>query len=224
MFKKREASDASLVSMKTILYGEPKVGKTTAFSQLDGIAYIATERGHSFIDPNILVADCFSWADCVTALKSLKEEPGIKAVVIDTIHNFIEFAEAAYKKKENIEYLSDKGFGNGYKDVNRMIMQYLNQIESMGKSVHIIAHAKEKVHETKTSKVTVMTPKLSDGQAQVLCGFCDFIFYAYIDKDGSRKMRTKPTKHVVAGDRSGTLPAIMPLDLLEVEKCLKGVK
>ena len=85
-----------------------------------------------------------------------------------------------------------------------------------------ISHAKEKTEKTKTGEWTVMGTSLSSSAESFVAGLCDIILYCYITDDGYRVMRTKPTKYILAGDRSTKLPEIMPMDYNLLSKYLAG--
>jgi len=51
---------------------------------------------------------------------------------------------------------------------------------------------------------------------------CDIILYVHQDDTDDRFIRTKPTKNINAGDRTGRLPEIMPLDFKLIKECLEN--
>ena len=221
MFRKNTPM-TKVSGLKTLMHGNPKIGKSTAYSKLEGVWFIATERGYNFLECE--VADAFSWQDAIEIQEYLiTEKPdGCKGVVIDTINNLAEMCEKHYCSEESIEHLSEQGFGKGYSAVKKMLIDYLITFEKAGLSVHMISHSKDREMKSKVKTETIVGPDLSEGLMKAITAFCDQIFFAYVDVDGHRKMRTKPTRNIIAGDRSSKLPELMDLDLSLVDKFMSG--
>lgn len=221
---KKHTGERKFAQLKSLVYGNPKVGKTTALAEVEGLWFLATERGYSFI--KCTVADIFTWTDALKVLAEIKTLPKgqCTGVVIDTVNNFIEMAESAYCAQHKISHLSDHAFGKGYNGVKEMVLKYLIELEALGLSIHLISHAKEKELASKVRKETVVMPNMSQGMMDAMTGFVDQIFFCYIDQDGRRMMRTKPSRNIVAGDRSGKLPELMELDFKKVGHIISGIK
>jgi hypothetical protein len=221
---KKHTGEKEFKQLKSLVYGNPKVGKTTALAGVKGLWFLATERGYSFIE--CTVADIFNWQDALKVLAEIKTLPKgqCEGVVIDTVNNFIEMAEVSYCAQHKITHLSDHAFGKGYNGVKEMVLKYLVELESLGLSIHLISHAKEKELASKVRKETVVMPNMSQGMMDAMTGFVDQIFFCYIDQDGRRMMRTKPSRNIIAGDRSGKLPELMELDFKKVQELITTTK
>jgi hypothetical protein len=84
----------------------------------------------------------------------------------------------------------------------------------------LISHAQDKTIETRTGEYTKTQPSLPDRARGVVLGLVDMILYgeAVPRKDASgnvaieRMLRTKPHPTYEAGDRTGRLPDMLPLD------------
>ena len=82
------------------------------------------------------------------------------------------------------------------------------------------AHAQDKTIETRTGEFTKTQPSLPDRARNVVLGLVDMILYcdAIPRKDATgnvtveRVLRTKPHPTYEAGDRTGRLPEVLPLD------------
>ncbi len=78
----------------------------------------------------------------------------------------------------------------------------------------------EREIETRTGKYTRIVPTLPDKARKIVLGMVDLILYcdldAVTDDEGKttyrRVMRTKPSPHYEAGDRTGRLPETIDLD------------
>jgi hypothetical protein len=84
----------------------------------------------------------------------------------------------------------------------------------------LISHAVDKTIETRTGEFTKTQPSLPDRARNVVLGLVDIILFAETvarkDTEGNividRVLRTKPHPTYEAGDRTGRLPEVLPLD------------
>ena len=88
-----------------LLYGAPKVGKTTALSQLNDCLIIDTEGGANMIEGYIESVN--SRAELIDILKSAQEGHEYKYVAIDTIDKIASWAEQAECEEENVSAVQD---------------------------------------------------------------------------------------------------------------------
>ena len=77
-----------------LLYGAPKVGKTTALSQLDDCLIIDTESGANMIDGYVETVN--SREDLIKLLKEAKEGHEFKYAAIDTIDKMLANTDKIY--------------------------------------------------------------------------------------------------------------------------------
>ena len=83
-----------------LLYGAPKVGKTTALSQLDNCLIIDTEGGANMIEGYIEQAN--NREELINILKEAKEGHDYKYVAIDTIDKIADWAEKTVCQEEQV--------------------------------------------------------------------------------------------------------------------------
>ena len=84
--------------------------------------------------------------------------------------------------------------------------------------------------EGRSGTYTKVTPTLPDGARKALLGFVDIIAYVDVEAEKSqegvvsyrRVVRTKPSMHYEAGDRTGKLPEVLPLDYAAFANSLLG--
>jgi hypothetical protein len=94
----------------------------------------------------------------------------------------------------------------------------------------LISHAVDKTIETRTGEYTKTTPSLPDRARNVVLGLVDIILYgdsiAKKDTAGNlivdRVLRTKPHPTYEAGDRTGRLPEMLPLDYAVFKSAFSG--
>lgn len=201
---------STFASMNSVVWGDPKVGKSTFASQIPGALFLATEEGQNFL--SVFRVPIKSWEDLLATAKELQAgKHEFKTLVIDTVDILYSHCERFVCKRENVDNVADLEFGKGFAMVRAEFMRVLNGLNMLGLGLVFISHAKEKEFKTKTQSYTVKVCTLSDKPATMVTGLCDFVLYAYIDEKGERVMRTKPTKYIIhAGDRSGKLPELLP--------------
>lgn len=216
-----------------LLYGAPKIGKTTLFANFPDVFFIATEAGQKGV--SVYKRDVGSWEDFLIVCKELKtEKHNFKNVAVDTIDNLVKFCSEYVCRKFEIKHESDLGFGKGFSLVNNELQRVLTKLTLMGFGVGMISHAKEKEVETRTGKIKKSVPTLSDGVKTLIMGMSDLILYADVeaekDNEGKvinyrRVLRTKATPYYEAGGRSPRLrgmPDMIDLDYNKLLECFEG--
>ena len=212
--------------MNTLFFSEPKVGKSTFCSHIPGALFVPTEEGLNYLE--VLRTPLIEHWDQVLDLgRALaKEDHKIKTIVIDTVDLAYQRCEEYICKREKVKVIADIPMGGGYAQVKREFIRVMTKFNSLGLGLVFNSHSKFREVKTKTQTYTMTDTSLSPGTSQAICGFVDHVFYAYISEKGERLMRTKPTKYINAGDRSGKLPEVMKFDykvfIGEFNKVVKG--
>lgn len=204
------------------IYGEPKAGKSTFASQFQDTLFICTEPGHKFL--NVFGGDNIhkDWNEIRDTVERIcKEEHDFKTIVIDTADNAWSFCSEYVLKKKRIEHESDEGFGKGWTAVTKEFRKVMNALANRGFGLVFISHSKTSEREYKGIKRPYIDNSLSTGAKSYINGISDFILYAYINDSGERQLRTKSTLNINAGDRSGILPEIIPMDYKILEQELQ---
>ena len=110
--------------------------------------------------------------------------------------------------------------GKGWALVKNEWHRVLTRLASLPYGLILISHAVDKTVETRTGEFTKTQPSLPDRARNVVLGLVDIILFAETvarkDADGNivinRVLRTKPHPTYEAGDRTGRLPDVLPLD------------
>jgi len=220
--KTKKITDFS--KMNTLVYGLPKVGKSTFCSQIPDALFLTTEQGFNHLE--IYNVSITKWEDVLTVgaeLVGLKtKNPDVelpyKTLVIDIADWFFKHCENYVMKANQVVHPSDLGFGKGYALVKDEFVRVVNRLNQVGVGMVFVSHAKEREQSTKTAKWTYMDSSLPGTASGVITGLCDFILFFHTDSEGKRFIRTKATRHINAGDRSGKLPELIPLDYNEFKK------
>jgi len=185
-----------------LLYGAPKVGKTTALSQLDDCLIIDTEQGASMIEGYVEEAN--SREELIEILKEAKDGHSYKYVAIDTIDKIADWAEKTVCQEENVTAIADLAYGKGFALVREKVLNTVKVMKDIFPHVIIIGHRKW-ARAVLDSKAIVepesldLTGKLKN----MLMADCDAIGYVYRDDEESKLMVSfKANEALEAGSRS----------------------
>ena len=185
-----------------LLYGAPKVGKTTALSQLNDCLIIDTEGGANMIEGYIETVK--NREELIELLKQAKEGHDYKYVAIDTIDRIATWADKAVCEEENVSAIQDLAFGKGFGLVREKVLNTIHFLKEIFPHVIIIGHRKW-ARAIVDSKAIVepesldLTGKLKN----MLMADCDAIGYVYRDEEKGNLMVTFQSNDALeAGSRS----------------------
>lgn len=215
-----------------LLYGISKIGKSTLCSRIQNAVFLSTEPGLNNLE--VFKLDIGSWEELLEACALLKKgEHAFTTVVVDTADNALLMCRDYIIRKNGIRDLGDDN-NKGHALVNNEFQRVMTKLAQLPYGLFIVSHAAEREIKTRTAKYTKIGPTLSAKASQIAMGLVDLILYCDVevqtDSDGNvterRVIRTKPTSEYEAGDRTGKLPATLPLSyaaLLEAWNKVKGV-
>jgi hypothetical protein len=185
-----------------LLYGAPKVGKTTALSQLKDCLIIDTEGGANMIEG--YVESVKNREELIVLLKEAQAGHEYKYVAIDTIDRIATWAEKAVCEEENVSAIQDLAFGKGFGLVREKVLNTVQFLKEIFPHVIIIGHRKW-ARAIVDSKAIVepesldLTGKLKN----MLMADSDAIGYVYRDEEKGKLMVTfKSNEALEAGSRS----------------------
>ena len=202
-----------------LLYAPPKLGKSTFASKFPEAMFFECEPGLNHLE--VFKLPTYKWEDFLEACKLIaKGEHSFKTLVIDTVDNAFKMCSDYVCAKHGIEYEGDMGHGKGWALVKNEWHRVLTRLASLPYGLILISHAVDKTIETRTGEYTKTTPSLPDRARNVVLGLVDIILYgdSVSRKDAAgnviidRVLRTKPHPTYEAGDRTGRLPEMLPLD------------
>jgi hypothetical protein len=220
-----------LRDLNMLVYGPPKIGKSTFCSHAEGALFLATEAGLNHLD--VFQSPISSWEQMLEALAEVaRGEHAFRTIVIDTVDNAYRFCEEYVCRKLGIEHPSDAAYGKGFGSVNSEFTRVLTKLGSLPYGLILVSHAREREVTTRTGTIMRIGPTLPEGARKIVTGFADCILYFDVDAvptpEGKtaykRVIRTKPTTHYEAGDRTGRLPETLPLNYKTVVEALMGPK
>jgi len=247
---KKTEKETNYLKKIFLIYGLPKIGKTTIASKFgdeqNRVLFFATEAGHKeqeifkwFVEETVeetdfatgevceikIERDPSTWEHFRQCVFEVTKQNDFKCLVIDTADNLFDWCQSYTRKKHNIQHESDLGFGKGYDILKKEFAAPINYLSQKGYGVIFLSHQKETEVEERRRKFTKIDTTLPNTAKKIIQPLADFIFYFHADDEGNRLIRTKATENVTAGDRSGRLPELLPMDAeILIEQLKNGGK
>ena len=167
-----------------LLYGAPKVGKTTMLSQLNDCLIVDTEKGSRMLEGYI--AEVNTRDELIDTLIELKDSKDVKYkyIALDTIDKITEWAEKRVCEEENVRAIGDLAFGKGYGMVREKVVQTVEAFKNVTEHLIIIGH--RKVAYAVTDGSTIVIPEsldLTGKLKNVIMSGADAIGYVYRNED-----------------------------------------
>lgn len=215
----KTAPKAQLSDYTVLLYGQSKAGKTSMCSQAQDALFLATEPGLNALE--VFQVSITKWDDMLQACAEIAEgKHQFKTIIIDTIDNAYKMCADHMCKKSGVDHESDLGYGKGYALINNEFQRVLNKLAFLPYGLILISHAQTKEVDTRTGKIMRTVPTLPDKARKIVVGLVDMILYCDLEtvkgEDGKssvqRVLRTKPHLSYDAGDRTGRLPEVLPMN------------
>lgn len=220
--KKVKASRKSPKNM--IIYGAPKIGKTTVLSQLDNCLIIDLEDGSDMVDALKVKAHNLKDLQAVGSA-IIKEGKPYKYIAIDTISKLEEWCEG-YAKQIYMRTPMGKNFdknnpgasvlslpnGAGYLYLRLAYKEWIDKLNKLADHVILVGHLKDKMLEKKGKEVAVKDLDLTGKIKQITCTNSDAIGYIY--REGENTMISFDSlDDIAAGTRCAHLKGkAMPLE------------
>lgn len=212
--------------VKALLYGPPKIGKSTFASQInpDHTLFISTEPGLGSLE--VFEAPVTNWMQFREVGADLaKDRKQFEVVVIDTVDELYRMCSDYVCAQLKIQHPSDADYGKGWAAVADEFRLRVGKIAGLGMGVWFISHAEDREVKKKVGTKTVTQPTLSGQGRKFLVGFVDFIFLAEWEggEEGEKRLlRTQGAENHEAGGRvpvdAKPLPDPLPLDAATLRK------
>ena len=185
-----------------LLYGAPKVGKTTALSQLKDCLIIDTEQGAGMIEGYIEEAN--SREELINILKEAKEGHEYKYVAIDTIDKIADWADKSVCQEEGVSAVQDLAFGKGFAMSRDKVLNTIKILRQIFPHVILIGH--RKWAQAVVDGKAIVQPEsldLTGKLKNMIMADCDAIGYVYRDEEkGDLMVSFKANEALEAGSRS----------------------
>jgi len=207
-----------------IIYGPPKIGKTTVLSELDDCLIIDLEDGSDMVDALKVKANNLKELQAIGAA-IMKEGRPYKYIAVDTISKLEEWCEV-YAKQIYMRTPMGKNFeknnpgasvlslpnGAGYLYLRMAYKEWIDKLNKLADHVILVGHLKDKMLEKKGKEVAVKDLDLTGKIKQITCTNSDAIGYIY--REGTETMISFDSlDDIAAGTRCAHLKGkAMPLE------------
>jgi hypothetical protein len=208
-----------LSTAKVMIYGPPKIGKSTFASELlpDNTLFLACEPGLDGLE--VFSEPIKKWADFRQAVEELAADPKqFRIVVVDTVDELYRMCSDHVCAEFGIKHPADLEYGKGWGAVGDEFRLRVGKLSNLGLGVWFVSHAKDVEVKKKVGTKTVTQSTLAGQGRQYITGFVDLIFLATWegDEESSRRiLRTQGGEEHEAGGRmpKEALPLTDPLPL-----------
>ena len=207
----------SMSNLSMLLYGAPKIGKSTFCSRAEDALFVATEPGLNHLETyNVRVN---SWREFLEVMALIaKGNHPFKTIVIDTVDKLCDFCEQELCTQNNVVSLSDFAFGKGYALYKTEMSRVFQKIFALNMGVILTSHTQLTDVDTPQGRITRWTPTFPKRIQDVIIPMVDIIGFAQnvvsLNEKGERVeervLQTKTSSLWEAGDRTGRLPKTIP--------------
>ena len=193
-----------------LIYGAPKVGKTSFAAHFKRNLLCAFEMGYNAID-GIYAQPIQKWSDFKLLLRQL-EQPAAKekfdTITIDTASIAYSLCEQYVCAQNGVQKISEIPWGAGWGQVKSEFETCLRKITMLGYGLILIAHQevrKEKKDNDENNTVEYYGPALDKRCYEICNRIVDVIGYIAVEWDAEgnseRYLYTRATPRIMAGSR-----------------------
>lgn len=213
--------------MFTLIYGPPKIGKSTLASTFPNALFVATEPGLRFL--NVMQTKCPDWVrfrDIIKQLRMPEAKDRYRTVVIDTVDLLYQACENFICTTRQIQHPSEEDWGKGWSMIREEFQTGMRYLASEGYGIVFISHHKEVEATIRGVKKTKIIPSMSNVARRVILPLVDFICYLAPDNETPertvRRLYTMPTLEFEAGTRQAYFPEA--IDDISYEGLLEALR
>lgn len=215
-----------------LIYGAPKIGKSTFVSKFNDPLFIATEDRLKALSVYKLPEEgaVKTWQEFVLICGQIKEAINKnqfkwETIVVDTVDNLIQLCITYICQKNGIQYPSDIEYGKGWALIHSEFFRVINHLSSLGKGLIFVSHESIKNVKTRSIEYTKIIPSITGKVGASLIAMVDIVAHIGFDKDNpeERIIELRGNESLEAGDTTGTLPPIMPFDYNLFEEKFKNI-
>jgi len=192
----------------TIIYSQPKMGKTTMLSKLDDCLILDLEEGSNFVEAlKIKVNNIKELYEIGEEIKA--QGKPYKYIAIDTISKLEEWCEevatSMYKKDPKGANFKGKSvlelpMGAGYLYLRMAFKKWIDYVTDLAEHIILVGHLKEKIIDKQGKEVSAKDLSLTGKIREITCAGADAVGYVYRQDDVLR-INFKASDEVTCGSR-----------------------
>lgn len=208
-------------SLKLLVHGEPKVGKTSLFMRFGKPLFLRTSQSDEvFSLHKVDIKDWETFKRVVEEIVSGKHE--FTTIVIDVIDDIYSYCVNYCNKKLSIDHVSDAKFGKGYHYIDNEFEFWMGKLLMSKYGLGLLSHLNEKDVITKDGKTTKIVPSLNNRGRLIIEKKVAIITHLKWDKVKKQNTKlleyeeklvliTKQSAELMVGDWTGMMPDKMIL-------------
>lgn len=163
-----------------LVYGAPKIGKTTLLSQLPNSLILAFEPGTNALN-NAFVQPILKWADFKQVLRDLKKpqvQERFHFIGVDTADVAWDLCEKYICAQNDVSNIAEIAWGRGYAMCKQEFADTFREIALMGYGLCFVSHETEKKFKNeKGEEYTQLAPALPSRPYDIVNKLVDVIAY-----------------------------------------------
>ena len=179
--KKQKRKAVSINPGILLLYGAPKVGKTTMLSKLEDCLIIDTEQGGNMLDGYFHAVN--SKEELLQFYADATEGHSYKYFALDTIDKIVTWTERDVCREYDIESINDLPFGKGFGLVRERVMNNIKKLQSLCDHLIIIGHRKTASPIDNSTAIEPESLDLSGKLKNMVMANADAIGYMFREED-----------------------------------------
>lgn len=175
----------------TLIYGPPKIGKSTFGARMPKPLLLAFERGYNAI-PGVIAQDITSWGEMKQVMRELKKpevQENFKSIVVDTIDIAADFAQKYVCNQLGVENIGDGGWTtNGWAKYKKEFEDVFRTLAQLGYAIVFISHDKEKTIKPQNgTEYQQIGSSMQSSALSIIENMADIIGYAHpkVNPDGT---------------------------------------
>jgi hypothetical protein len=197
---KKSVPETDLKKYLILIYGRPKIGKTTLAAQFEDPLFLCFEPGAKSLA--LYKQDISDWSDFREVVSALKKEDRFQTVIIDTLGPAYDRCLTWVSKQNGVEHPSELAYGKGWNAVETEFNEQINKIAATGRGIVLISHSDDKdIEQWDGTMKSMIAPDLPKQAMRFVDRSVDLIAYYNYREDGQRYIRVKATEEIMAGNR-----------------------
>lgn len=215
---KKTKGKTNIAFIRWLLYGPPKIGKTSLLSGFPKAVFAATEKGYKAL--KVSKKDIKSWESFQEFVEDMCEgDHEYQTAIIDTVDQLVELCAIYTNEKLGIADQSEGEWGRGWREVKNEFTREVSKLMMSKYGIVFVSHTKSDKITTMVNEISKTVPTLSNQARRILLPMVDTIgLMRYkkkkLDKDNYEErliISFKGTETIEAGDRMGVLPSELVL-------------
>lgn len=211
-----------------LIYGQPKVGKTTFITQIEGSLLLAFEPGFNALD-GVMVVQIVTWYDFKKLIPQFRQpavQEKFKLLGIDTADKAWEMCEKYICQQNNVSKLGDLPWGQGYDLCKKEFSSVFDELAKLGYGLCFVSHSAEKrMKDEKGEEYIQLAPALPTRPYDIINKMVDCICYISSNGDVNKgatghKIWFRGNQNFLAGSRFKYIEPCVDFDYENVRDAL----